>query len=142
MLAPLKDRSVLEREPNPGIGRRDEEILALRQALRDARRAQRRSATLSARKIIELTNEANRLAERNVRLQSRVSELENGQVVIALGQQIMALRHDNEQMAAAGHRLWFLDRTLCAAHRECERLARERDAALDSLHDKSTDPAA
>ena len=135
MLAPLKDRSVLEREPAAGIDKRDAEMLALRLALRDARSAQRRSATVSARKIIELTNEANRLAEFNARLQSRVDELENGQAIVTLGQQLMALRHENEQMAAAVHRVWFLDRTLCAAHRECERLARERDAALDSLHD-------
>jgi predicted RNase H-like nuclease (RuvC/YqgF family) len=140
MLAPLKDRSVLEREP--AISKQDAEMLALRLALRDARSAQRRSATLSARKIIELTNEVNRLAEFNARLQLRVDELENGQAIVALGQQLMALRDQNEQMAAATHRLWFLDRTLCAAHRECERLARERDAALASLHDNSADQTA
>lgn len=142
MLAPLKDRSVLEREPAPGISKQEAETLALRLALRDARSAQRRSATLSARKIIELTNEVNRLAEFNARLQSRVDELENGQAVVALGQQLVALRHENEEMATAAHRLWFLDRTLCAAHRECERLARERDAALDSLHDTNLHSAA
>ncbi len=142
MLAPLKDRSVLEREPAANIDARDAETLALRLALRDARSAQRRSATMSARKIVELTNETNRLAEFNARLQARIDELENGQAMVALGQQLMALRHENEQMAAAAHRVWFLDRTLCAAHRECERLARERDAALDSLHDTSADHAA
>lgn len=140
MLAPLKDRSVLEREP--AIAEHKAEILALRLALRDARSAQRRSATLSTRKIVALTNEVNRQSELNARLQLRVDELENGQAIVALGQQLMALRDQNEQMAAAAHRLWFLDRTLGAAHRECERLARERDAALDSLHDKSTDQAA
>ncbi|MCG2579107.1 hypothetical protein LZ012_19125 [Dechloromonas sp. XY25] len=137
MLAPLKDRSLLEREP--AIAENEAEILALRLALRDARSAQRRSATLSARKVVGLTNEVNRQSELNARLQLQVDELENGQAIVALGQQLMALRDHNEQMAAAAHRLWFLDRTLGAAHRECERLARERDAALDSLHDKSTD---
>lgn len=140
MLAPLKDRSVLEREP--AISKQDAEMLALRLALRDARSAQRRSATLSARKVIELTNEVSRLAEFNARLQARVDELENGQSIVALGQQLVALRHEKEEMAAAAHSLWFLDRTLCAAHRECERLVRERDAALDSLHDTSLHPSA
>lgn len=141
MLAPLKDRSVLEREPAVDIDAGDAEMLALRLALRDARSAQRRSATMSARKIVELTNETNRLAEFNAQLQARIDELENGQAIVALGQQLMALRHENEQMAAAAHRVWFLDRTLCAAHRECERLARERDAALDSLRDTGANHA-
>lgn len=118
----------------PGISKQDAETLTLRLALCDARSTQRRSATLSSRKIVELTNEVNRLAEFNTRLQLRVDELENGQAMVAIGQQLMALRHENEEMAAAAHRLWFLDRTLWAAHRECERLARERDTALDVLH--------
>lgn len=49
MLAPLKDRSVVEHEPT--VSRQDAEMAALR----DARRAQRRSATLSASKVVELT---------------------------------------------------------------------------------------
>lgn len=40
MLALLKDRSVLEREPT--INKRDVEMLALRLALRDARRTRHR----------------------------------------------------------------------------------------------------
>jgi predicted RNase H-like nuclease (RuvC/YqgF family) len=145
MLAPLKDRSVLEREPSAEIaeiGTVDAEMLALRLALREARRTQRRSATLSARKTVELTNQLHRLTELNARLTARVDELENGQAVIALGQQLMALRHENDALHDAVHRLWFLDRTLCAAHRECERLARERDAALDSLQKQRTRPSA
>lgn len=71
----------------------------------------------SARKVVELTNEANHLTELNARLQTRVDELKNGQTIVALGQQLMALRDQNEQMAVAARRLWLLDRTLCAAPR-------------------------
>lgn len=135
MLAPLKDRSVLEREPTGKLAASDTELIALRLALREARRVQRRSATISARKIVELTNEVNRLNDYNMRLRRRLEELESGQTLITLGQQLMALREENARMAEAAQRLWFLDRTLCAAHRECERLATERDAALECLNE-------
>lgn len=130
MLAPLKDRSILERETG-----QDEtiELQALRISLRQARRLHKRSATLAARKIVELTNELNRLSETNRQLKARLDELESGQAMTAMAQQLLALRQENDELAATTQRLWFLDRTLCAAHRECERLARERDAALGCL---------
>lgn len=131
MLAPLKDRSILEREADDAPDAA--ETLALRLALRQSRQAQKRAATLSTRQIVELTNAGNRLSEHNRQLQQRLDELENGQTLLALGQQLMALREENDALIAAAHRVWQLDRTLSAAHRECERLARQRDNAVDRL---------
>lgn len=139
MLAPLKDRSVIERETDAATSAA--ETLSLRLALRQSRQAQKRAATLSTRQIVELTNAANRLSEQNLQLRQRLDELENGQTVLALGQQLVALRAENDALIAAAHRVWQLDRTLSAAHRECERLARERDNAIDRLHAGASDAA-
>lgn len=65
MLAPLKDRSLIERESPLSLEERVAQLesanLALRTALRQSRQVQKRSATLSARKIVALTNEVSRL---------------------------------------------------------------------------------
>lgn len=134
MLAPLKDRSILERDPEAGEPAAPHaENTVLRQALKHARKAQKRSTTLAAAKIAGL-EQANRcLDDANRQLQARIAQLESGQAIIALGQQLMALRTKNEELGAGLRQLWALDRNLCAAHRECERLARERDAALAGL---------
>lgn len=142
MLAPLKDRSVIERELNSpraheGNPPNTAELFAdnrwLRTALRQARQSQRRSATEAARRIVALTNDINRLEEQNAALRQRVEEFASGQAIVSLGQQLMTLREANEQLIAAAQRVWYLDKTLCAAHHECERLARERDAAVARL---------
>ena len=137
MLAPLKDRNLIERDS----GRQTEAELdadnaALKLRLRQARQMQKRTATLSTRKIVELTNENQRLAELNRHLHKRLAELESGVAIVALGQQLMALRQENDELLDAAKGIWFLDRTLCAARRECERLARERDDALDCLQSR------
>lgn len=140
MLAPLKDRNIIERASPAGNQSAHElrvDNAALKQSLRQARQTQKRTATVSAGKIVALTNENQRLSELNRHLQQRLDELESGQTMVALGQQLMALRQENEELAEAAQRIWFLDRTLCAAHRECERLARERDRALDCLQTRS-----
>lgn len=131
MLAPLKDRGILRRA-EPGA---DESAWTLREALRHARQAQKRAAIDGARQVVALKNEINRLSESNRLLQNRLDELENGQAIVALGQQLMAQRQENEMLLANAQRLCFLDRSLCAAQGECERLARARDAALQRFYD-------
>ncbi|WP_428825442.1 hypothetical protein ACLIKD_13265 [Azonexus sp. IMCC34842] len=149
MLAPLEDRSLLERDDGdpqrdppladfpadlePDVARLAAENAALRKALRESRRTQRRNATLTARKVVDQTNEIYRLGELNGQLQKRLAEYESGLAITSLAQQLMALREANEQLTAAATRVWYLDKTLCAAHRECELLARERDSALGRL---------
>lgn len=138
MLAPLKDRNLIERDAG---GRTEAELdadnAALRLRLRQARQMQKRTATLSTRKIIELTNENHRLAELNRHLHRRLAEFESGEAIVALGRQLMAIRQENDELLDAAKCVWFLDRTLCAARRECERLASERDDALDCLQSRS-----
>ena len=153
MLAPLEDRSLLERDDGDPqrdapladagdklaakLARLAAENAALRKSLRDSRQNQRRNATLTARQIVAQTNEIYRLGELNGQLQKRLMEHEAGVVVTGLGQQLMALREANEQLTIAATRVWYLDKTLCAAHRECEMLARERDSALGRLRTAS-----
>jgi len=139
MLAPLKDRSVIEREDaqghgdGPALSDLQAENMALRLALRQARSSQRRNATLTTRQIISLNNEISRLQALNLSLQQQCEEYASGQAIVSLGQRLMALEASNEQLLAAAQQVWYLDKSLCAAHHECERLARERDAAISCL---------
>lgn len=134
MLAPLKDRSVLERAPEAGEATAPHtENAALQQALKQARKTQKRAATLAAARIADLEQANGSLNEVNRQLQARIAQLESGQAIVALGQQLMAVRTKNDELSAGLRQLWALDRNLCAAHRECERLARERDSALADL---------
>lgn len=139
MLAPLKDRSVIERETSleasdaPALADLQAENMALRLALRQARRSQRRTATLTTRQLIALNNEVSRLQQLNLSLQQQSEEYASGQAIVSLGQRLMALEESNAQLRAAAQQLWYLDKSLCAAHHECERLARERDAAISCL---------
>ena len=134
MLAPLKNRSLIEREPSLSLEERVAQLesanLALRNALRQSRQAQKRSATLAARKIVAQDNEISRLETLHRATRERVETPESGQTIVELGRRLMALSEANEQLADAARRVWMLDKTLCAAHEECARLARERDLAI------------
>ena len=138
MLAPLKDRSILERDSadQPSESELLAENAALTLRLRQVRQFQKRTATANTCRIVALTNENFRLTELNRQRQQRIDELESGQVIIGLGQQLMALQQKNDELIEAVQRIWFLDRTLDAAHQECERLARERDNALACLQSR------
>ncbi|KAB2921168.1 MAG: hypothetical protein F9K30_15060 [Dechloromonas sp.] len=139
MLAPLKDRSVIERDDGQDGGATaplselQAENIALRLALRQARRNQRRNATLSARQTVALNNEISRLQLLNQRLQQQCDEYASGLAITTLAQRLLELEANNEQLLAAAQQVWYLDKSLCAAHHECERLARERDAAISCL---------
>lgn len=137
MLAPLENRSLIEREPAGAerVVQLEAENLALKQALRQARQRQKRSTTLHARKLGEQRSEIARLETLCRQYRKRIDELESGQAIVELGQQLMTLKHANEQLLAAAQRVWYLDKTICAAHRECERLARERDTLARRLCD-------
>ena len=139
MLAPLSDRSLIEQE-NPGPPAADDpatalraENAALRVALQLARRDQRQNATRSAKALVVRENEINRLQALLAASRQRVAALESGQAVIELGRRLMQLSVINDELTGAAQRVWALDKTLCAAHAECERLARERDRLADRL---------
>lgn len=137
MLAPLKDRSLIEREPSPSPEERVAELesanLALRTALRQSRQAHKRSATLAACKIVTQSNEISRLQSLLHASRERVAALESGRVIVELGQRLMALSEANAELVDAARRVCLLDRTLCAAHEECARLASARDQAIHCL---------
>lgn len=138
MLAPLKDRSQIEREPastpDERIARLETANAALTSALRQSRQAQKRSATLAARKIVAQANEISRLETMHRTTRQRLEALESGEAIVELGRRLMALNEANEQLIHAAQHVWTLDRTLCAAHEECARLARERDLAINRLN--------
>jgi len=138
MLAPLKDRSILARSGEGGD--RDTETM-LRQALREARQMLRLAAAKGARQTVALTNDIHRLNEENRQLRQRLDELENGQSIIALGQQLMALRAENDALIAAARRVSHLNSRLRAVHCECKRLIAAREQALDRL-EQGTKPDA
>jgi hypothetical protein len=145
MLAPLKNRSLIERESPLALDERvaqlESENLALRSALRQSRQAQKRSATLAAHKIVTLTNQVSHLDTLHRAARQQVEMLESGQTIVELGQRLMALSEANAQLTDAAQRVWVLDKTLCAAHEECARLARERDHAILHLaNDSRRDP--
>lgn len=131
MLAPLENRAILEREPATAEDIRHASLLAentaLRQSLRQARSNQKRLQTRHASQMAEQAERLSVLESERHNLLERIEQLESGQAIIELGRQLMEAREANQQLMAAAQRVWHLDKTLCAAHRECERLARERD---------------
>lgn len=137
MLAPLENRAILEREPAPSdeapFAKLQTENRALRHALRQERSSRKRLYTLQLTRLAEQTERITSLeAERNA-LRQRLKQLESGQAIVELGRQLMEARETNQQLMAAAQRVWHLDKTLCAAHRECERLACERDRLASYL---------
>lgn len=149
MLAPLKNRALLERDdgdpqadlsplPSDNTGRRlaelESEIAALRSALRQSRQTQRRSATISTRKIIAQLNEIDGLKAVVATQRQRLADFESGQVMIELGHQLQQLSASNNDLSSAAQRVWHLEKTIRAAHAECERLAGERDALVQQFH--------
>lgn len=130
MLAPLENRAILEREPaNEDTG--DHPLLAenraLRRALQQARSQRKRLLTLHAARLAGQAEHVDALQSECKTLRERLDRLESGQAIIELGRQLMEAREANQQLMAAAQRVWQLDKTLCAAQRECERIACERD---------------
>jgi hypothetical protein len=141
MLAPLKDRSILECETPAETAHFDQLQIDnhnLKSALRQARRMQKRQATCHAIASIAQTNEINRLQTLLAMAQERIVHLESGQSMIEMGARLVALSEANARLIEAAQRVWTLDRTLCASRGECLRLANERDAALRRLDQQAT----
>lgn len=142
MLAPLKNRALLEKEPEdapadcsyPDDTERlkhaqlEAEVSALRQALRESRAALRRSATQSTKKLIAQANEISRLKALNADTGKRRADLESGHAIIELGRKLIELSEANHSLCGAAQRVWCLEKTIRAAHGEYQRLSSERDA--------------
>lgn len=144
MLAPLKDRSILRPamadEPPTQVGdsrrlaRLEDENRALKAALRATRQQLRRNATEQTRTTIAQRNEISRLQLLAEQHRAARDRLASGQAMIDMGRRLMALSEANERLVEAARRVWHLDRTIGQAHRECERLARERDSLAERLY--------
>ena len=105
MLAPLKNRAILEKEPEdaPADGnypddaerlkraQLEAEVSALRQALRESRAALRRSATQSTQKLIAQANEISHLKALNTYTGKRLADLESGHAIIELGRKLIEM---------------------------------------------------
>lgn len=144
MLAPLKERSLIEAEGGgASLPRRmadevqtrstEEENRDLRLALREGRARLRRSALESTRRIAALNNEVSRLSALCASYRQQLVRYESGVAIVELGCKLMQLSEKNEQLSSDAHRLWTLERTIEAAHAEYSRLSRERDSLAEEL---------
>jgi chromosome segregation ATPase len=144
VLAPLKDRSILEHDdsvdlrPPPSAPQANEapsEILDLRQALRESRTRLRRSAWQSTQQICTLNSEIDRLHRQCREQQRQLDDFMSGVAIIKLGQTLMRYAENNERLKGAAHQLWQLEKKLEAAHFEYRQLADERNALAQEIHE-------
>ncbi|WP_161493273.1 DUF2325 domain-containing protein [Zoogloea sp. LCSB751] len=63
-------------------------------------------------------------------LQKRLQCFESGQVVVEMGQRLMALQTSHDKLLATSGRVWELERNLKDIREDAQRIAVERDAAL------------
>lgn len=141
MLAPLENRALIEREPDDALraAELEKENAGLRQALRQARSSQKRMITMHANRNSELGQRIAALEQHCAEQAARISAFESGQAIIELGRQLMELKEANARLVESAQRVWHLDKTICAAHRECERLARECDSLALRLCTQAAD---
>jgi len=106
MLAPLKDRSILEGcgTPEPVmpaemVAELVEEMQDLRRALRESRASLRLNAWKSARQTALLHAEISRLKALCSCYEGRLEQYESGVAVIALGQALMRLAGERDSLA-------------------------------------------
>lgn len=137
MLAPLKNRSLIEQAIPGALAQRVGQLLAensaLKSALRQSRQSRKRSATLSDNRITAQTNEINRLGKLLNETTERLATLKSGQTIIELERKLMRFNEINNQLTNAAQLVWYQDKTICATHAECERLSRERDALASQV---------
>ena len=139
MLAPLKDRSIIEgpAEPTssttPQCGTKSE-IEDLRRALRESRDRLRRGAWESTKQISHLNAEVTRLQAICSNYEVQLECYASGVAIVELGQALMRLTDNNERLLNSAHRVWLLEKNIDAAHSECQKLATERDTLAQQLH--------
>lgn len=145
MLAPLKERAVRDNDAGAGVGPAPSgeaplvralvtEIDDLRRALRESRSRLRRGAWESTRQIAALNAEVSRLQMQSAADRRQLARYESGAAIIELGRKLMQLSDANHQLNGVAHRVWTLEKTVAAAHDECQRLAAARDALAQQLH--------
>jgi len=63
-------------------------------------------------------------------LQKRLQRFESGQVVVEMGQRLMAMQASHDKLLTASGRIWELERNLKDIREDAQRIAAERDTAL------------
>lgn len=127
MLAPLEDRTILEREGD------DDELAALRAALRESRTALKRSAAQAANQLVRQANEITRLQEINASLKQQLATIESGHAIIKLGCNLLALDREDQIPCSAQQRLFCLEESIRATQSEYLRMASQRARLLDQM---------
>jgi cell division protein FtsB len=133
MLAPLEDRSVLERE--------EDEADALRRELDALRREREFDRRIGQQRIAALSGELDRLRARCDEQARQIAAYASGEAVVGLGRRLMELSAANEGLRGAAARAGTLQALLAATHEEFRRLAAERDALAALLAAARREPA-
>ena len=103
---------------------------AAQAALERQKRLQAESEAALRLQLRDAQAECDRLRRGNTqlgRLQQRLAEFESGSVMVDIGHKLLTLQAENSELIAAAQRGWALKKTLQAAHREAQAVARERD---------------
>lgn len=111
----------------------EKENLALKQAMEKERIDHRHQAEVHQAKILQLERKLRKSqvsTQEAAELRRRLAQFESGQVIVDMGQKLIALQEANDKLMAAAQRVWDLDRTLKAAQCESTRFCKERDCAL------------
>ena len=127
VLAPLEDRAILEREGD------DDEVAALRTALRESCAALKRSAAQATNQLVKQANEINYLREINARLKQQLATIESGHAIIKLGCTLLALDGEDHSPCTAYQRLICIEETIRATQGEYLRMASERTSLLHQM---------
>ena len=125
MLAPLEDRSVLERE--------EDEADALRREIDALRREREFDRRVGLQRVAALTGELDSLRARCDEQARQIAAYASGEAVVGLGRRLMELSAANDGLREAAARARTLQAVLAATHDEFRRLAAERDALAAML---------
>jgi predicted nucleic acid-binding Zn-ribbon protein len=133
MLAPLKDRTIIERE-NPAIPvSTAKDIEDLRRALRESRQRLRQSAWQGTRQISALHREIDQLQMRCAQYETRIERYASSQAMMDMARALMRVTEENEALRQSAQNAWQLEKNLLAAHDEYRCLRHERDMLADQL---------
>lgn len=125
MLAPLEDRSVLERE--------EDEAEALRRELDALRRGREFDRRIGQQRIAALSGELDRLRARCDEQERQIATYASGEAVVGLGRRLMELSAANEGLRETAVRAVALQLLLAATRDEVLRIAAERDALIEAF---------
>lgn len=133
MLAPLKDRRLIEQESPAAITRTQGEMVALRLALRESRNRLRQLVREEGKRRAAMLDEMERLREELVLSRQQVERYESGVAIVELGRELLRLQACNDCLRHGQARMWNLEKNLESAHCEYQRLFEERNALAEQV---------